>query len=135
MSMEQEDYAEEASEYEQAPDDFEAEFDLEDTKVPEHPVIVDVTGHGQASARLVRWEIIEDLQDGGDQLEFDADMVAELLRDHYKSPSFENLRGDDVRHMHLSSPDNLLGAIMPGMDAQIDAQGNAQVDTKNQERS
>lgn len=129
--VEQEEYHEEASQYERAPEDFEADFDLSDTQVPEHPVIVDVNGFGEASAELARWELVEDMQDDGEQMEFGADQVAEIIRNHYHSPSFDALRGDGVRSMRLVAPDSLLGAIMPGMEAQMNPDGSAQVDTKN----
>lgn len=132
MAMEQEEYEAEASEYERAPDDFEADFTLKDTQVPDHPVIVDVEGMGEASARLASWGLVEDLQDGdGEAIEFDASTVAQIIRDHYKSPSFEQLHADGVRKMHLVHPDNLLEAIMPGMSARVNPDGSAQVDTKN----
>lgn len=129
--MEQEEYQEEASEYQRTPDDFEADFDLSDTQVPDHPVIVDVDGFGQASARLVQWEVVEKMQDEGEEMEFGADEVARLIREHYESPSFKELRADGVRSMRMVAPDSLLGAIMPGMDAQMQADGSATVDTKN----
>lgn len=132
MSEKQE-YVEKASEYEKADSDFEADFDFEDTQVPEHPVVLDVRGMGKASAHIVSWELVEDIQNEGDGEEyvFGADKVAEIIRNHYVSPSFDNLRGDDVRTMKLSVPDALLGAIMPGMETSMNQDGSATVDTKN----
>lgn len=129
--MEQEEYQEEASDFERAPKDFDAEFSLSDTQVPDYPVIVDVDGFGEASARLVRWELVEKMEGEGEEFEFDADTVARLIRDHYESPSFKELHADGVRNMRMVAPDSLLGAIMPGMSAQMNADGSATVDTKN----
>lgn len=129
--VEQETYHDEAAQFEEAPDDFEADFSLSDTQVPDNPVIVDVDGFGEASAELARWELVEEMQSDGEQMEFGAGQVAEIIRDHYHSPSFSELRDDGVRNMRLVAPDSLLGAIMPGMEAQMNPDGSAQVDTKN----
>lgn len=129
--MDETEYQEEASEYERAPDDFEADFTLSDTQVPDHAVVVDVEGFGEASAELARWELVEDMQAEGDEFEFGAEEVARIIRDHYKSPSFKGLRADGVRQMRLVAPDKLLEAIMPGMDTEMQADGSARVDTKN----
>lgn len=132
MSIEEQDYAEEAQDYERTPKDFEADFDVEDTKVPDYPVVVDVDGMGKASATLASWELIEEMQeDGQEQIEFTSKRVAKVIRDHYRSPDFSALRGNDVKQMHLATPDNLLEAIMPGMSAEMQGDGSAMVDTKN----
>lgn len=125
-----EEYVEEANEYERAPEGFEAEWDVEDTQVPGHDVVVEVEGRGDASARLVSWAIVEDLQDEGG--EFGAADVAKILREHYKSPSFEGLDADGVRNMKMAEPDRHLDAIMPGMSTEMNADGSAQVDSGNQ---
>lgn len=131
MSQEQQEYVEKASDFEAPESDFEAEFSLEDTQVPDHPVVVDVDGLGKASAWIVAWELVEDMQDEGEQYELDASLVASLIQEHYKSPSFDGLTAEKVRSMKISAPDALLGAIMPGMQTQMNPDGSAQVDTKN----
>lgn len=134
MSMiEQEQYEEAAaeSEYEKPDSDFQADFTLEDTQVPQHPVVVDVPGHGKASAHLVQWSTVEDMQGDAEEYGMESDLVAKVLRDHYVSPSFDGLTGDKVGSMKMSSPDALLGAIMPGMEANMNPDGSAQVTAKN----
>lgn len=131
MTQEQKDYIEETNEYEKAGEDFQADFSLEDTQVPDHPVVVDVEGMGKGSAYLAAWELVEEMQEGGDEYVIDADEVARIVRTHYVSPSFDGLRGEKVRSMKLSVPDSLLGAIMPGMETQMNPDGSARVDTKN----
>lgn len=129
--MEKEEYEQQASDLQKAPDDFEADFNLSDTQVPDYPVIVDVENFGEASAELARWELVEDMQAEGEEFEFGAEEVARIIRSHYHSPSFDGLRAEGVRQMRLVAPDNLLGAIMPGMEAEMQSDGSARVDTKN----
>lgn len=131
--MDESEYKDNAQSYEKTPEDFEPDFDLEDTQVPDHPVVVEVNRLGNASAELVAWEVVENLQDDtdGEGYDFNAERVARLIRRHYEYPDFSKLDGDGVRKMYMTTPDDLLEAIMPGMSAEMDSDGSATVDSKN----
>lgn len=131
--MDESEYKDNAQTYRETPEDFEPDFELEDTQVPENAVVVSVSGLGEASAKLVRWEVIETLQHetDGEEIEFEASQVARLIRRHYKAPDFSALDADGVRKMHITTPDDLLEAIMPGMSAEMNPDGSATVDSKN----
>lgn len=133
--MDGDEYTAKAQSYEKTPDDFEPDFEFEDTQVPNHPVTVEVAGLGEASANLVRWGVLESLQDesGGETIEFSAEKVARLIRRHYELPDFSTLDAAGVRSMHMLTPDVLLEAIMPGMQAEINPDGSATVDSKNRD--
>lgn len=122
-------YAKRAQSYQRAPEDFKSDVDAEDLKVPDYPVIVEPEGYGEASAYLASWGMVEDMQAGQNQqgVTMNARRVAKILRDHYVSPNFENLDADGVRNMHMDAPDKFLGAIMPGMDAEMNSDGSATV--------
>lgn len=123
------DYAKRAQNFERAPEDFEADVSADDLKVPEHPVIVEPEGYGEASAYLASWGIVEDLQaEQGGGARMTARRVAQILKNHYVSPSFDDLDADDVRSMHFDAPDAFLGAIMPGMDASMNSDGSATIE-------
>lgn len=124
----EEEYVEETQQFERADEGFEADFTVTDTQVPDHPVVVEVPNHGQASAYLAKWELLEEAQES-ENADFGADEVADIIAEHYVSPSFDGLTGDDVRNMHLSSPDHLLEAIMPGMNTSVNSDGSATVNS------
>lgn len=105
-------------EYERAPEDFESDIDTSDATVPDHPVIVDVPNHGQASVYLVSEEDLDELREENNVAEEGADALSDddlagLLRDHYVSPSFDGLTGEDIRNSKAGYYADFLAAIAP----------------------
>lgn len=102
-------------EYERAPPDFEADFDTSDAEVPAHPVKVHVEGKGEAAAHLVSEGDVEAFGDEyGDEAEdLGAEAFAELLRQHYVSPSFDDLTAEDIRNSPAGYYERFLTPIAP----------------------
>jgi hypothetical protein len=102
-------------------DDFEADWDLDDTQVPDDEQKVEIPGMGEALVYYASEEIAEEMTDG--EAEFGNGQLAEIIREHYVSPGFDGLDGDDVRGMHLGMTDKLLRAIAPHVDFDVDQSG------------
>lgn len=113
--------------YERAPADFESEIDTSDSTVPDHPVVVDVPGRGEASAMLLTEEEFERYQDvygkgqDTDVEDIANDVVAAVLREHYESPDFSGLTGEDIDTSPINYYTPFLRAIAPHL---IGAEGN-----------
>lgn len=112
------------SDYERAPDDFESEIDTSDAEVPDHPVIVEVEGHGEASAHLVSEGDIEDYREEygtEDAEEIGNDLIAAVLRENYISPSFDGLTGEDVSQSKAGYYEPFVSSIAPEL---MESRGN-----------
>lgn len=128
------------------PPDFEADWGLEDTLQDEGVQIVEVQGMGKATAELVNFGTIYDAQDdptgarrgsrggGDDEATITPDLLAEVISEHYVSPSFEQLTGQKIRQMKPSKPGALLDAITDDdVDVEMSADGTANVSVDDRE--
>lgn len=107
--------------YQTVPAGFESDIELDDATVPDDPVVVDVDGHGEAAARLVKQRKLDELRDEASEEDtvenFGAKAVVDILKHHYVSPSFEDLTVKKYRDSPAGYYDPFFDAICPAMTA------------------
>lgn len=109
------------TDFETAPENFESDIDTTSAEVPDDPVIVDVEGHGKASAYILSEQDMEDLGDeygsgdSGDLEDVGPEIIAAALREHYVSPSFDGLTAEDVMKSPAGFYGPYLEAIAPAL--------------------
>lgn len=114
------------------PPGFEPDFGEEDAMQDDGVQVVNVEGLGRAAATLINFGDIERHQrTGSDGVEFDATVLARLIRSNYVEPGFDDLDAEGVRQMKPAKPGKLLEAIVDDDDADVDvaADGTARVST------
>ena len=113
--------------YERAPEDFESDIQVDDATVPDHPVVVEVPGKGEASAKLIQQAYLDDLrleaEEGNDAAAFGAEAIVRALKEHYVSPSFDGLTVEDYRASPAGYYDPFFEAIAPAMGEDLE-EGN-----------
>jgi hypothetical protein len=120
-------------------ENFEAEWDLEDTQQAQGVQPIQVEGMGSATAELIDFGTIEyyrrrnqnsaetrgeDTEDG--EAELSPEQMAEIFANQYVSPDFSGLSGDDVRDMKPLAPSRMLEALM-GDDVEVEANADGSV--------
>lgn len=117
---------------EQLPPGFEPDFQEDDCYQATGVQVVEVNGMGEAAAQLVDFGDMFDMGvGGGSEVTITPDRIAEIIRDHYHSPSYDGLTGEKVRKMKPTVPGALLDAIMDddSVDVDMNADGSATVST------
>ena len=124
-------------------ENFEAEWDFEDTQQAQGVQPIMVEGMGTATAELIDFGTIEyyrrrnqnsaesrgqDPGEGADEgeAEITPEQMAEIFADQYVSPDFSGLTGDDVRDMKPLAPSRMLEALM-GDDVEVEANADGSV--------
>jgi|LMAX01.1.fsa_nt_gi hypothetical protein len=120
-------------------ENFEADWDLEDTQQAQGVQPIQVEGMGSATAELIDFGTIEyyrrrnqnsaetrgeDTEDG--EAELSPEQMAEIFANQYVSPDFSGLSGDDVRDMKPLAPSRMLEALM-GDDVEVEANADGSV--------